>query len=357
MASVRLAKKDQRSLSIKEDEVFRQFRRTAMQQPEQSKPSNNNLPPGGLPAVKPPSGRFILQLFLIPGLIVVGLICVFSFGSLAWVGSSSPESFLNRLDNSNPDIRWRAAHELAQVLKRPESLELASNPNFALDIAERLTSALAELEQAEDKAKKELGIKLSEIARSNLSSEEKIKQEEQAALAAWRKLRPQRDLVLFLTSSLGDFTIPVGVHVLGTIAMKDKSAEIKGLSLRRRRAVWALANLGNNMQTRYFGKGATEERKPLSADQKSKVLERLAAIATGSSERAKAAHYAYDVLTGKAPSEVDKILAMCAKSDDVFLREETAVALNFWDGPLTLPTLVLLSRDDGHGQMIRVNED
>src|SRR5713226_4433089 len=129
-----------------------------MHQPDQPRPSNNDLPPGpasGLPAVKPPSGRFILQLFLIPGLIVVGLICVFSFGSLAWVGSSSPESFLSRLDNPNPDIRWRAAHELAQVLKRPESLELASNPDFALDIAERLSKALTELEQAEDNAKQE----------------------------------------------------------------------------------------------------------------------------------------------------------------------------------------------------------
>jgi hypothetical protein len=327
-----------------------------MQQPDQPVPSNHAAAQGGLPAVKPPSGRFILQLFLIPGLIVVGLIVVFSFGSLAWVGSSSPESFLSRLDNPNPDIRWRAAHELAQVLKRPESLELASNPDFALDIAERLTKALTELEQAEENAKKELGARLSEISRSNLPTEEKNKQEEQASLAAWRKLRPQRDLVLFLTSSLGDFTIPIGVHVLRTLAMKDTSAEVKGLSLRRRRAVWALANLGNNMQQRYFGKDSSEDIKVLSADQKKKVLDRLAKIAGGTGDRAKAAHYTYDVLTNKAPAEVDKILALCARSDDIFLREETALALNFWNGPLTEPTLVLLARDDGHGQMIRVTE-
>jgi hypothetical protein len=326
-----------------------------MQQPEHPLP-NNNAPPGGLPAVKPPSGRFILQLFLIPGLIVVGLIIVFSFGSLAWVGSSSPESFLSRLDNSNPDIRWRAAHELAQVLKRPESLELASNPDFALDIAERLTKALAELEQAEESAKTELGKKLQEISTSKLTPQEKTGQEDQAALTAWRKLRPQRDLVLFLTSSLGDFTIPIGVHVLRTIAMKDKSAEIKGLSLRRRRAVWALANLGNNMQTRYFGKGAAGAVKALNGEQKHKVLDRLATIAGGSSERAKLAHYTYDVLANKAPPRVDEILAFCAESDDVFLREETALALNFWNGPLTEQTLLKLSRDDGHGHFIRVTE-
>jgi hypothetical protein len=325
-----------------------------MQQPQQPTPSNNAG--HGLPAVKPPSGRFILQLFLIPGLIVVGLICVFSFGSLAWVGSSSPDSFLSRLDNPNPDIRWRAAHELAQVLKRPESLELASDPDFALDIAERLGKAVTELEQAEENAKRELGAKLADISKTNLSPDEKAKQGEQAAIAAWRKLRPQRDLVLYLTSTLGDFTIPVGVHVLGNLAMKDQGAEIKGLSLRRRRAVWALANLGNNMQTRYFGKNASEEAKPLSAEQKKKVIDRLAKIAEGSSERAKLALYAHNVLTQHTPSGVDKILSLCAKSDDVFLREETAVALNFWDGPLTVPTLLLLARDDGHGHMIRVTD-
>ena len=77
----------------------------------------------------------------------------------------------------------------------------------------------------------------------------------------------------------------------------------------------------------------------------------------GTSERARTAHYTHNVLTNKAPAQVDKILALCAKSDDIFLREQTALALNFWNGPLTEPTLLLLARDDGHGQMIRVTED
>src|ERR1700678_4003519 len=91
----------------------------------------------GLPPVKPPSGRFIVQLFLIPGLIVLCLVLVFLFGGMAWVGSTSPQSILQKLDNSNPDVRWRGASDLAQVLQRPESIELASNVDFALDIAVR----------------------------------------------------------------------------------------------------------------------------------------------------------------------------------------------------------------------------
>src|SRR5947199_5859342 len=105
-------------------------------QPDSPAPSNNDARVG-LPPVKPPSARFIVQLFLIPGLIVAGLVFVFVFGGLSWVGTSTPESFLSRLDNPNTEVRWRAAHELAQVLKRPESLELASDPDFALALAQR----------------------------------------------------------------------------------------------------------------------------------------------------------------------------------------------------------------------------
>ena len=41
-------------------------------QPDSPAPSNNDARVG-LPPVKPPSARFIVQLFLIPGLIVAGL--------------------------------------------------------------------------------------------------------------------------------------------------------------------------------------------------------------------------------------------------------------------------------------------
>jgi hypothetical protein len=323
--------------------------------------NHNDLPPAGLPPVKPPSGRFIVQLFLIPGLIVLGLVLVFAFGSLTLMGTSAPESYLAKLDNPNPDVRWRAAMDLAQVLKRPESLELASNPDFALDIAERQLKALAELEQTEGNAKVELGAEMYKVrTNAKLSDAEKDKQENDLALITWRKLRPQRDLVLYLTNVLGDFTVPVGIHPLGVTAMKDQGAEIKGLSMRRRRAVWALANLGNNMRQKFFGIGANEEIRTLTLEQKKSVLDKLAKnIGAGTSTRERMAKYAFDVLMKEPPepsqiTEVEKILAFCAKSDDIFLREETAMACNFWDGPEINNTLILLSRDDGHGRHIVV---
>jgi hypothetical protein len=319
--------------------------------------SNGYNDRNGLPPVKPPSGRFILQLFLIPGLIVLGLVLVLAFGGLIWVSSSSPESFLARLDNPNPDIRWRAAHELSQVLKRPESLELASNPEFALDLAERLQTALAALEQAELAAKKEFDQTFQKIENDKtLTANEKADRQDRAALAAWRKLAPDRDYVLFLTSSLGEFTIPVGVHVLSTVAMKDKSPDIKGLSLRRVRAVQALADLGDNMQRLYFGKIVTPQTKVLTAVQKNSIIEKLAEAASGSSDRARMAQYAHDVLLQKRPADVDVVLEYCAKSDNIYLREWVALALSFWDGDRVEPTLSMLAKDNGHGKWIRVND-
>jgi hypothetical protein len=330
-------------------------------------PSNNNPGQPGLPPVKPPSARFIVQLFLIPGLIVAGLVMVFLFGRLAWVGSIEPESFLSRLDSSNPDIRWRAANELAQVLKRPESLELASNPKFALDIAERLEAALAELTEQEEKAKKVLDKKLVEIqADTNLkSAEEKEQRKEKERTAAGRKLAPQRNLALYLMSCLGDFTIPVGVPLLADEAMNDRGFEPKGLILKRRRAVWALANLGDNMQRHYFGKNAKPEDKVLSDEQKAAILAQLKQEAAGDGNRARWARTCLGILEKKHPAGVDKALEICVlgdekrkikPADDIFLRELVALALNFWDGDRVEPTLLHLARDNGHGKRYEIEE-
>src|SRR5262245_39234907 len=103
--------------------------------PAESPAPTRDLPPG-LPPVQPPSARFIVQLFLVPGLIVVVAVLIYLGSSYLVRSSQTPESYLRDLDSSNRDIRWRGAHDLAQVLKRPESLALASNPGFALDLTE-----------------------------------------------------------------------------------------------------------------------------------------------------------------------------------------------------------------------------
>src|SRR5437899_3558172 len=104
-------------------------------------------PSKGLPPVQAPSGRHIAQLFLIPGLIVAGAVTILLGFSWLAGGSRTPEQFLKNIDSANPDVRWRAANDLAQVLKRDD--KLAADSSFGLRLAERLARALEELEKDE----------------------------------------------------------------------------------------------------------------------------------------------------------------------------------------------------------------
>jgi hypothetical protein len=374
-------------------------------QSEAPPPSTNNEPPRGLPPVEPPSGRFIAQLFLVPGLII-GVILLIVIGTSYLVQSShNPDSLVKNLDSDNPEVRWRAAHDLAQVLKRPESLALASDPKFALDLAERLDRAVAEVERAEEVMRGEVE-KVEQAAREDLKRMEKaaaargveVTEKDRDAHwrafehhrdALWRKLANPRNHLLYLTACMGDFTIPVGAPVLSELALKDRGAEVKGLTLRRRRAVWALANLGDNFKRRYLGENPRREDKVLTQEQKDAIIAQLKQEAAGTGKRARWARQTLPYLEkGKSSRQfldreragglvasawagplralpyllpptsqgVDAVLARCAAADDPFLRAQVALALNFWDGPWVEPTLLRLARDDGHGKKVEITE-
>jgi hypothetical protein len=349
--------------------------------PDVPNPSSNNEAPRGLPPVAPPSGRFIAQLFLVPGLIIAVGVFIYLGSSYLVRSSHTPESFLKELDSTNPEIRWRGAHDLAQVLKRPESVSLATNVPFALDLAERLDQALADVEKAE----KETADKLEKAEITARAGGRQVTQAERDA--AWRKLSGQRNHVLYLIACLGDFPMPVGVSPLSELALKDTGAEVKGLTLRRRRAVWALANLGDNIKRRYRGESPKPDDKPLTAEQKDGVAAALKKEAEGTGKRAAWAKEALRSLEKQPPSVtlgpeqvgaliasapagplallahrwprpsgVDAVLERVAGADDPYLRSLVALALNFWDGPRAEPTLLRLARDDGHGQRIEITE-
>lgn len=310
-------------------------------------PSPNHDSPRGLPPVTPPSGKFIVQLFLVPGLIVaVVLLILLGFGYLV-SSERTADKFLSDLDSSNGDIRWRGAHDLAQILKRPESLALASDPKFALDIATRLRTALTEVEQAEKATAERV---------ASLPAEEQK--------AAWRGLSMQRNNVFFLTACLGDFTVPVGVPLLSEIALKEHGPELKGNTQRRRKAVWALSNLGENFKRRFLGINARPGDKILDQSQKAAIVEELKREIAAGGQRTEWAENALSyILPGsgghsyKRRVAADRTLSECARSEDPFLREEVAQALYFWDGELVEPTLLRLSHDDGHGPRIETNEN
>ena len=69
--------------------------------------------PPGLPPVAPPSGKFIVQLFMVPGLIVGLIVCILLLFNWLFGGPRSPEAFLQKLDDPNTEVRWRAAADLA----------------------------------------------------------------------------------------------------------------------------------------------------------------------------------------------------------------------------------------------------
>src|SRR3954464_7746971 len=104
--------------------------------------SGNGQPPpaAGRPGVVAPSGRFIAQLFLVPGLIVAGAVVVLLGFSWLSGGNRSPEAFLRDLDSSNIDIRKRTASDLTQVLKRDDGL--ATNVPFGLRLVDQLRQAV-----------------------------------------------------------------------------------------------------------------------------------------------------------------------------------------------------------------------
>src|SRR5439155_7977126 len=115
---------------------FRSHAGDCMQSGERQEP----IPPAperGLPPVEPPSGRFIAQLFLVPGLIVLGVLLALIAVFYLTKAGHTPAYFLRQLDSDNADIRWRAASDLAQILKRPDkdSLRWKTDAAFALDLA------------------------------------------------------------------------------------------------------------------------------------------------------------------------------------------------------------------------------
>jgi DNA-directed RNA polymerase subunit F len=300
--------------------------------PSEPSVSSNHEPEKGLPSVVPPSGKHIVQLFVVPGIIVaVALSVIMAFTWLVG-GSSTPQSYFEKLQSPNPDIRWRAASDLAQVIKRDE--QLALDADFALKLTEKFQQAHDDFQQAEQDFLKQ---------QAKLSPQEVRREKEQ--------LRARRNYALYLTSCLGSFTVPVGAPVLAQVARTIPSSDKETNALFRHYAVWALSNLGNNLK-RFSD--LPPERKEEVIDE----LRRQAGLRSG--EPRQWAEQAADYLQANRPLGVIDSLAVCAASDDIFLRALVAQALNFWEespekNRLAEQVLVRLSEDKGQGEWIYVD--
>lgn len=103
---------------------------------------SNDLPP-----VQPPSAGFIVQLFVVPGLIVLAVVAVwFAFGNIA-ASEQDWRTLVEELQSPNGHIRNRAMYGLAQVLDQDRrrgdnGQHLATNTEIASALSDQLTREL-----------------------------------------------------------------------------------------------------------------------------------------------------------------------------------------------------------------------
>jgi hypothetical protein len=302
-------------------------------------PAANDVPKPdpGLPPVQPPSGRFIAQLFVIPGLIISVVVVLYLVSVFFVQREHDPAQFLQKLDSDNADVRWRGASDLAQILKRkePATLRWKTDAKFALDLTERLDLAFQRLLVEEKKVAGQVAEKKNPLL--------------------WRTLRIDRDHINFLAGALGEFHAPVGAPVLCAILEHEASADLNGNTQQRRMTLWALMNMGQNLK----------DFANVPPAQQQTVLAALKEEASGSGARAGRARTALYYLDKTAlPSgnlqdvvKVDETLGHCANAEDQFLRKLVAMSFNFWDGDKAEATLLKLAHDNGHGTLLRVEEN
>ncbi|MSR57658.1 MAG: hypothetical protein EXS05_08295 [Planctomycetaceae bacterium] len=116
--------------------------------------------PEDLPPVQPPTAGFIVQLFVVPGLIVAAIVGVWLlFGKLA-TGEQDWQGLVMELQHPNPHRRWRGALGLAQMLNADQGRgaageQLATNREIAQALSDVLVSELKRGGQTEEDFKYE----------------------------------------------------------------------------------------------------------------------------------------------------------------------------------------------------------
>ncbi len=113
-----------------------------MSQPASQEPANSPAkisPDDALPAVNPPSAGFLIQLFVIPGIIVLVIVMVWLlFTWLAFMGGD-PDSYLKEM-RQNKANSWQQAYNLSEVLRQNE--EHRRDAGLAASVADFLSDLL-----------------------------------------------------------------------------------------------------------------------------------------------------------------------------------------------------------------------
>lgn len=196
-----------------------------------------------LPPVEPPSAKFIVQLFVVPGLIVAAIVGVWLlFGKLA-SAEQDWQALVADMKSSNEHRRGRGAMGLAQALavdqnRKAEGPRLTTNPQVAQELSAFLSDTLKS------------------------SSQEPVVIDQQA----------------FLTRTLGLLDVPEAVLPVLREAMKETyDREVRKNAVA---AVATIAHRANERGTPLTDAGTLEELANVSRDQ-DPLLRSLAALALG----------------------------------------------------------------------------
>ncbi len=286
----------------------------------------------GLPPVAPPSGRFIAQLFLVPGLIVVAAVLLLLGANYLFTGGYNPDYFLRGLSSDNPDVWWRHASDLAQVLKRSEPLK--ADAKFALDLAGRFEIAQKVL-----------------LDREKAFAAEIDRLPEKEREQSWNKLNTYRNHVILLAGCFGEFYAPVGLPLIAEALKDETSPDAKGHVFQRRQLLLILASMGENQKKLANIPAALREKMILDLQREAR------------GDDAKRSQWARNALLyvdpeasviGKKDDLVlaDDLLDRCSTVQDQYQREQVALVLALWNGPKIESTLRRLAKDSGFGATV-----
>ncbi len=143
------------------------------------------------------------------------------------------------------------------------------------------------------------------------------------------------------------------IPLLCDLAKNGRGQDEKLRAHLRRQAVWALANLGESRQR--FDKLPEAEKQTTR-----RQLETEANSTPGNTQ--KWAEAALGSLDGKSIGVIDTLAECANEPNDIFLREQVALALGFWEGNTreqkkAEDALLLLAHDVGRGERITIEEN
>jgi hypothetical protein len=240
----------------------------AVAQGAMSRAGNRPTADDMLPPVEPPSAGFLVQLFLVPGVIVAIIVGVWlTFHWLAHLGND-PQAYLRTLRRDN-EGRWQAALNFANDLRGPGGAELKANAELATEVGNVLND---------------------EVAKGRTSEQ-------------------SQQLKLYLCRALGEFAVPEAVPPLVA-----RAADLSDLETARA-AVEALAVLLSNLNAA----GTTP------ADLQQVTAAMVAASQSDDRRLRGSAAFALGIVGGEAAAS-QLVLLQADASDDVRYNAATALA-------------------------------